>query len=186
MTVLRQVVTIMALVAVFSLHQAGSCLAAASPKGVPARVTMLADHKFAVELRNGIRQAKKSIVACFFLFKVGEKKGGEPMMLVQELLDAQKRGVDVTVEMERDALGKGMVYEQNRRAATLLSQGGVKVRFDTPKVTTHVKAVVIDNRYVYLGSHNLTQSALRYNNELSVMIDSPELAGEVTGYLNKL
>jgi len=46
--------------------------------------------------------------------------------------------------------------------------------------------MVIDRRYIYIGSHNLTQSALKYNKELSVLIDSPELAGEMTAYLNGL
>jgi phosphatidylserine/phosphatidylglycerophosphate/cardiolipin synthase-like enzyme len=60
------------------------------------------------------------------------------------------------------------------------------VSFDSPTVVTHAKVVVVDGRYVYLGSHNLTQSALRHNNELSVRIDSPELAAEVAAYLGKL
>ena len=51
---------------------------------------------------------------------------------------------------------------------------------------THLKVTVIDGRYVYLGSHNLTEGALRYNNELSVLIDSPEIAAETLTYLNQL
>ena len=68
----------------------------------------------------------------------------------------------------------------------VLTRGGVKVYFDSPSTVTHVKAVVIDGRYVYIGSHNLTQSALRHNNELSVLIDSPEMASEITSYMGKL
>ena len=41
-------------------------------------------------------------------------------------------------------------------------------------------------RIVILGSHNLTQSALRHNNELSVRIDSPSLAAEVGAYQDRL
>jgi phosphatidylserine/phosphatidylglycerophosphate/cardiolipin synthase-like enzyme len=68
----------------------------------------------------------------------------------------------------------------------MMTEAGIKVRFDAPKTITHVKAMVIDGRYVYLGSHNLTQSALKFNNELSVMVDSPEFAAEVTSYLDNL
>jgi len=88
--------------------------------------------------------------------------------------------------LEQATTGKGTVYEQNRKAAALLSDAGIKVRFDAPKTTTHVKAMVIDSRYVYLGSHNLTQSALKYNNELSIMVESTELAEEITAYLKSL
>jgi phosphatidylserine/phosphatidylglycerophosphate/cardiolipin synthase-like enzyme len=159
------------------------CLASPSH---PARVTMLADHTLYPALSSAIRRAKKEIKGCFFLFKATSSHGNLPMALVEELIAARRRGVNVVIELEQDALGKGSVYEQNRRAATLLSDAGVTVRFDAPRTTTHVKALVIDKRYVYLGSHNLTQSALKYNNELSVMIDSPELAAEINGYLDNL
>lgn len=159
---------------------------AADGKSHPAKVTLLPDHTFYNALSSGIRRSKKEIRGCYFVFKASNGHGNLPMALVEELIAASRRGVDVSIELEQDPLGKGSVYEQNRRAATLLSDAGVRVRFDAPKTTTHVKAMVIDGRYVYIGSHNLTQSALKYNNELSVMIDSPELAAEVSAYLNSL
>jgi len=159
---------------------------AAADRSHPAMVTMLPDHSFHSSLSAGIRRAKKEIKGCFFIFKATGSHGNLPMSLVKDLIDARRRGVFVSIELEQDALGKGSVSEQNRRAASMLSEAGVKVRFDAPKTTTHVKAMVIDGRYVYMGSHNLTQSALKYNNELSVMIDSTEFAGEVGAYLDNL
>lgn len=158
----------------------------ASGRSYSATVTMLPDEKYYDALSSGIRRAKKEIKGCFFLFKTTGSHGNLPMALVDDLIAARKRGVNVSIELEQDPLGKGSVYEQNRRAAALLSAGGVKVRFDIPKITTHVKAMVIDGRYVYMGSHNLTQSALKFNNELSVMVDSREFADEVATYLDNL
>lgn len=158
----------------------------AAQKGYPAKVTTLQDQKYADALISGIRGAKREIAGCFFLFKIIPGKHGLPEKVADELIAAKKRGVDVSLELEQDSSGKGAVYEQNRNAAGLLAAAGIKVRFDAPRTTTHVKALVIDGRYVYLGSHNLTQSALKYNNELSVMIDSPDFAAEVLGYLNSL
>jgi len=158
----------------------------AADKGYQGEVTLLQDHKYYDALIGGIRKAKQEIVGCFFLFKASEHKNDQPLAIIRELIAAQKRGVTVSLELEQSTAGKGTVHEQNRTAATLLSAAGIKVRFDAPKTTTHVKAMVIDNRYVYIGSHNLTQSALKYNNELSVMIDSTDLAAEVTGYLKRL
>jgi len=171
--------------ATLSAHSAPSLVNAAD-SGHKGRITMLADHKYYDALITGIRKANKEITGCFFLFKVSEGKGGLPIAIVRELIAAKKRGVSISIELEQDSSGKGTVYEQNRKAATMMSDAGIKVRFDAPKKITHVKAVVIDGRYVYVGSHNLTQSALKYNNELSVMIDSPELAADVTDYLNNL
>lgn len=155
-------------------------------KGYKSKVVMLADHKYFDALISGIRKAEKDITGCFFLFKASEVRSNLPMAIVNELIAARKRGVNVSIELEQAASGKGVVYEQNRKAATLMTDAGIRVRFDAPKTITHVKAMVIDRRYVYIGSHNLTQSALKYNNELSVMIDSPEFASEVTSYLDKL
>ena len=163
-----------------------STSAHAVDKGYKGKVVMLADHKYFDALISGIRKAEKDITGCFFLFKASEVKSNLPMTIVNELIAARKRGVNISIELEQGASGKGAVYEQNRKAATLMTDAGIKVRFDAPKTITHVKAMVIDRRYVYIGSHNLTQSALKYNNELSVMIDSPELAAEVTSYLDKL
>jgi len=158
----------------------------AAQKGHPGKITLLQDNKYVDALISGIRNAKKEITGCFFLFKINNGKGSLPLRVAEELADAKKRGVDVAIELEQEATGIGTVYEQNRRAARFLADAGIKVRFDAPKTTTHIKALVIDRRYVFLGSHNLTQSALKYNNELSVLIDSPELAGEISAYLNGL
>jgi phosphatidylserine/phosphatidylglycerophosphate/cardiolipin synthase-like enzyme len=158
----------------------------AAQKGSPAKVTALQNQKYVDALLSGIRGAKREIVGCFFLFKVSPGKHGLPEKIVNELIAARRRGVDVSIELEQEQGGRGAVYEQNRYAAQMLSSAGVNVRFDAPRTTTHVKAMVVDGRYVYLGSHNLTQSALKYNNELSVMIDSPDFAAEVLGYLDSL
>jgi len=34
-----------------------------------------------------------------------------------------------------------------------------------------------------LGSHNMTQSALKYNNEISIMISRPDLAKDARKYM---
>ena len=175
---------IVVFVALFALTQPP--VVNATQKGYPAKVAALQNHKYVDALLRGIKGAKNEIVGCFFLFKVSGKRDGLPQKIVEELVAAKRRGVDVTIELEQDAGGKGTVYEQNRLAARILSDAGVKVRFDAPKTTTHVKAIVIDGRYVFLGSHNLTQSALKYNNELSIMVDSADFAAEVRGYLDSL
>jgi phosphatidylserine/phosphatidylglycerophosphate/cardiolipin synthase-like enzyme len=43
--------------------------------------------------------------------------------------------------------------------------------------------VVIDSRFVFIGSHNFSDSALGRNNEASVMVDSPEMAGKAASFI---
>ena len=171
------------LVALCVVFQAGPLPAR---ENLTAQVTLLRNRDYASALKDGIREARKSIVVTMFLFKTTDSPGNLPRQVAEELVLARRRGVEVTVLLERNDRTGDTLNDDNRTTAQILKRGGVKVFFDSPRVTTHVKAVVIDDRWVYLGSHNLTQSALRHNNELSLRIDSRELASEITGFLDRL
>lgn len=150
-----------------------------------AQITLLRNQEYPAALLDGIRTARSSIVFSFYLFKMTDSRNNLPRKVVDELIAARRRGVDVTVYLEKKR-GSDPLMAENRRTAEALHRGGVTVFFDSPGVTTHAKVAVIDRRFVFLGSHNLTDSALRHNNELSVLIDSPELAAEVLSYLDRL
>jgi cardiolipin synthase C len=50
----------------------------------------------------------------------------------------------------------------------------------TPARTTlHSKTLVFDRRYILVGSFNLDLRSIRYNSEIGILIDSPELAARV-------
>lgn len=103
--------------------------------------------------------------------------------MAEELVRAGQRGVRVTVILERSSDPDDPLNRANLHTATFLSGKGVNVRFDSPGITSHSKCMVIDGRFVYLGSHNLTHPALSRNNELSVRLDSPELAREAETFM---
>lgn len=151
-----------------------------------ASTTLLRNQEYGDALVKGLRDARRSVICSFYLFKITEARNNRPRTIVAELIKAARRGVDVTVILETSNDLKDKLNDENRKTAALLTKGGVKVFFDLPGVTSHLKTAVIDSRYVFIGSHNLTQSALQYNNELSVMIDSPEMAAEIKTYLNRL
>ncbi len=151
-----------------------------------SRTTLLRNQEYAEALMQGIGNARESVICSFYLFKTTDARGNEPRRIAEELIRARKRGVAVTVILEGGGGAKDSLTADNRRTAALLARGGVKVFFDSPRTTTHNKVVVIDGRYVFIGSHNLTQSALEHNNELSVLIDSPELAAQVKAWLDLL
>jgi phosphatidylserine/phosphatidylglycerophosphate/cardiolipin synthase-like enzyme len=161
-------------------------MAASADDGFPGKIRLLANRQYSEALLQGIGNARKSILCTFYVFKITSSAGNQPRRIAEELIRAKKRGVDVTVILESDNGKKDRLTDENRHTAGFLTRGGVKVYFDSPSTVTHVKAVVIDGRYVYLGSHNLTQAALRHNNELSVLIDSPEMASEIIDYMGKL
>jgi phosphatidylserine/phosphatidylglycerophosphate/cardiolipin synthase-like enzyme len=151
-----------------------------------ARVTLLKNRDYAVAFLAGIGDARSSIVISTYLFKVADTGDSLPRRIVEELIRARKRGVAVTVILESSADKTDSLNRENHHTADILARGGVKVFFDSPRITSHAKVAVIDGRYVYLGSHNLTQAALVRNNELSVLVDSPAMAAEIRAYLDRL
>ncbi len=149
-----------------------------------ASVTLLRNEEYFYTLHRMLGEAKKEIVVSIFNFKMGTSAGNRANIIVDDLISASKRGVKVLVVFER---GKGReAGDENKKTADILKKGGVSVRFDSPHRTTHTKVVVIDRRYVFIGSHNLSQSALKYNNELSVLIDSIGVAKESLEYILKI
>ncbi len=155
------------------------CVPPAGAQGLPARAQLLENGAYGGALITRIREAKRRIICAFYLFKSGENRGNLPAAVAGELIEARRRGVEVTVILD---MGKSQRLE-NRVAAGMLARNGVKVVFASRRRTTHVKAVVVDDRWVMIGSHNLTQSALAHNNELSVLLDSPEVAAQTRRYL---
>ncbi|NMC74162.1 MAG: phospholipase [Geobacteraceae bacterium] len=152
----------------------------------PARATLLKNREYGEALLHGIRTARSTILVSCYLFKITRFPGNLPRRIAEELIEARRRGVAVTVIFEQSRETDDSLNRENRSTATLLSRNGVTVRFDSLTTTTHAKAVIIDGRYVFLGSHNLTHSALTRNNELSVLLDSPEAAREAANYFGEI
>lgn len=148
----------------------------------PPREALLEDKAFAPALAARISQARRSIVCAFYLFKIKDRPGNLPRQIAGELIKAARRGVEVTVILE----GGDQVGPENQAAASVLARGGVRVVFPRGRRVTHTKAVAIDERYLFIGSHNLTQAALGHNHETSLFLDSPQLAAQLKGYLQRL
>lgn len=154
-------------------------------RGQPAAIRLLPDATFHKELLNAIQRADREIAMVYFLVKLTDAKNNRPTQLIRELIKARRRGVQVSILLERSGYAED-VNVANNRAADLLTQNGVTVTFDSPRTTTHAKLTVIDRHLCFIGSHNLTHAALAYNHELSLRLDSPELAGQLLDYMKEI
>ena len=165
-----------------------SMIPAAQAEGITGRhhIELLKDREYFEKLLGAIGGAQKEIVMAFFLFKTNGYKSSYPDILLNHLVKAAERGVRIRVLLERGKRETSQVDQNNRETALRLRGSGISVSFDTPRRTTHTKVVVIDGRYTILGSHNLTSSALKYNHELSLFVDSRELATKTLTYINTL
>jgi phosphatidylserine/phosphatidylglycerophosphate/cardiolipin synthase-like enzyme len=161
---------------------------AKAPGFVPAPdcgVQLLKDRDYFTALIQAIDHARSEIVLSAFFFKTNGFADNEPDRVLEHLREAARRGVKVDVVIEQGQESDN-VSRDNADTAERLKRSGIRVCFDAPDTTTHAKVVVIDRRHLFVGSHNLTQSALKYNHEVSVRIDSPMLADEAFRYLKSL
>jgi phosphatidylserine/phosphatidylglycerophosphate/cardiolipin synthase-like enzyme len=159
---------------------------AAGPAPQPvAEARLLLDRDYFAALLDGIDRARSEISFSAYLFRTIEGAGGYPEAVLKRLLAAVKRGIRVEVVLERSQDADDF-NRNNAETAERLKHGGIRVCMDAPDRVTHTKLVVIDRRYVLIGSHNLTQSALKYNHEASCWIDSVPLAEEALRYMKSL
>ena len=147
-------------------------------------IRILADGDYFPALMELLDHSSLSIDLTMFIFKTGKSKGNRPAQIRDGLIRANNRGVKVRVFLERSGYDE-QLNKSNRKVAGELSAAGVMVIFESPKTTTHNKMVVVDHRYAIVGSHNFTQAALKYNHELSLLIENRELAEKLVSYMEK-
>jgi phosphatidylserine/phosphatidylglycerophosphate/cardiolipin synthase-like enzyme len=154
----------------------------ASPQ---CRTVLLTNKEYFPTLKEYFQKAHSRIVGTVYLFKTTSYPDNEPAELLRELIAAGKRKVQVelVVDVGSDNKEDG---QANLKACEQLRKAGVNVRLDASYVTTHAKTFVIDDRYCFIGSHNLTHSAMTMNEEASVLVDSPEMAAKLTEFVHQI
>ncbi len=152
------------------------------PASFEGETVLLRDGEFYPSLTAAIDGAREEVVISTFIFITRNKPSNLADRMRDTLIQAADRGVKVRVLLEvndqEDWLSDG-----NRETGRRLAAAGIVVTYDDPRRKSHAKVAVIDRRLTFIGSHNLSDSALKYNQELSVMIDSPETADAVLDYL---
>ena len=148
----------------------------------PLQVQVLTDRDYYHYLIKDLERANSTIlVAMYELYYYPEHPDYWASKLVEELVNAKERGVNVTVIIEHRTYW-GTHDDKIKDAYDYLSEHGVTVILDEDDETDHMKLVIIDGYIVYVGSHNWTESGLYYNREASVRIVSEEVAEEFESY----
>lgn len=99
--------------------------------------------------------------------------------LMEELISARKRGVEVQVLLED-------TFSCNRQSLSYLKGKGIEARFDSPNKFLHHKLMIIDGKEVLLGSTNWSYMSLDYNNETNVLIRDSTIARYYENYFQLL
>jgi len=111
-----------------------------------------------------IEKAKNSIKIIVYEWRWYENQLGSSIQLFNNaIIRARKRGVEVKAVLK------------NQKIAEKLKAQKIWVKEVDFSKTLHVKLIMIDNEIVILGSHNFTLNAFHINDEVSVIIKSPEI-----------
>ncbi len=155
--------------------------------GTQVFVEDLSGDKYFPKVKEALANAKSSIYMMMYLVNFNEKsKKSSVNQLVDELINANKRGVKVKVILDQNInysnLGKGNgEWERDTKNEPLflyLKKNGIEVYYDNLFIATHGKVIIIDEEAVILGSANWTMSSLKRNWEGSCLIRSKEVAKE--------
>jgi putative cardiolipin synthase len=137
-----------------------------------------------------MQQAREEILIVSGYFVPGEEG-------TRRFVELEKRGVRVAVQTNslaatdvaavhtgymryrRDLLRGGVeLFETKRSADSAAGRRQISVT-GSSGASLHTKAVIVDARWVYIGSMNVDPRSANLNTEMGVMIDSPALARQV-------
>lgn len=91
-------------------------------------------------------------------------------LIVQALTEAQHRGVDVILVLDKSN------RTQKYSAADYASHAGIQTLIDDRHAIAHNKIMIIDGKVVITGSYNFTRAAEKSNAENIVIIESEPIA----------
>ena len=143
------------------------------------KIHLLTGEEYFYALRDAIDNARHSIFLAIYLFKTDKYPTNRATGILNALLRAAKRGVEITVLMEHNDDPESFINVENEKTGRRLLRAGARVYWDRLDRKLHIKAVVIDHHLVFLGSHNLTHSAMKYNQEMSFMLNDAKIANEI-------
>ena len=183
----KRILVFLTSLSIFLLSVFGSeNIATGKCKWITGNIYPLPNRTYFYMLCRKIEKAQKSIDICMYLFKCNHRKRkSRSYILEKKLIRRAKQGVYIRVLLENSDYDPEL-NKINLAVGRKMKQYGIFVYIDHPKITTHSKLIIIDKKLVFLGSHNITNAALKYNNEFSVMIDSRDFARIAERYFENL
>jgi cardiolipin synthase len=143
----------------------------------PAKVKDISDRNYEKAVINLLDNAQDSIVISMYILNPGLNDQHPVSRLMKDLEEALDRGVFVSIYLNTKAdedFTRGdeiapVLFDRLRR------KGG-QILLVNPRYRLHDKMIIVDKRYVVIGSTNWSVTAFNDNYESSVLIDSPQLA----------
>lgn len=138
-------------------------------------IDLVLDHNYARKVTEDIKNAKEEINICAYAWRWYET---QPEIDIQKLnialMRAKQRGVRV-----RCLLDGFKVFQ-------VVKKHGFNARYIPQAKMLHTKAVCIDRKLIYIGSHNLTKRANQENFETSIKTSNYDVIDQFMIYFEKI
>jgi len=148
-------------------------LGAAPESFYPAGVIDISDRAYEKAVIQLLDNAQESIVFSMYIMKPDVYAKHPINRLMHDIEEALDRGVAVTIY-----LNSRNGDNSQGEAFDALRAKGAQILLITKSYMLHDKMIIVDSRYVVIGSTNWSVKALKDNFESSVLIDCPLLAKE--------
>lgn len=126
-----------------------------------------------------IDSADESIHLVMFEIKYYDKyPDSEVNRLVEKLIKKNSEGVEVKIIVDQ--------FLTDKRAVEILEKTGVNIKWDSTKLTTHNKLIIIDGRIVLIGSTNWSYYSFSKNHESNVIFHDRDSAKKFESYFETL
>lgn len=150
------------------------------------RARLLRGPALATELLRVVMGARERVLMSAFYFRL-DPAGPSVLLELVQALGTVARSRDVRVLLDGHVSRRAPAGDVNRAAAEELARSGATVRlWRVPSRRLHAFFVVVDDRHVFAGSHNLTAGSLYRYRDVSLGLESAGLARSLAGEFDRL
>lgn len=136
-------------------------------------IQILIGRKYPKVLLDYLAKAQKSVDVLMYDWRWYPREIGSNIQKVNaQIIQLGIRGIKV----------RGL--SNNRLDSSLLLAPNVDIQRFVGSKTLHAKLVIIDEKYLFLGSHNFSKNAFDLNHEISFVTDDGEAVREALDHFN--
>lgn len=128
---------------------------------------------------------KEILIATYQIKTSAPNKTSLVNSLISILYSKLLAGVEVKILLNQKyplSHMRGIAWASYKR----ISKIGINIKFADPKKVLHSKLIIVDNKIIYIGSQNLTNTALASNIETGLIINCVSIAEHFREYYNKI
>lgn len=138
-------------------------------------VKLLIGRQYPIDLIKEIENSKSSIKILMYDWRwYSHQPTCKMQILNQAIFKKAKEGHDIKVILNNNSIKK------------ILEDQKIKVHVSPTSRTMHIKLVIIDEKILYLGSHNFSINAFEINHEMTLKIDDKEIIERCNNFYKTL